>query len=179
MDERRKILEERFWAKVNKAGAVVRPELGHCWEWIAADNGKGYGMFGRYWRKPEYAHRISWEWANGTPVPPGMFVCHHCDNKRCVNPAHLYAGTANDNARDMIERGSIKNRNPPRGERNAHAKLSVKQVQAIEDRYFGGTGNRWIDCAGRIAAEFGVARTTVNNILLGKTWKVRDRKAAA
>lgn len=49
-------------------------------------------------------HRVTWIKANG-PIPAGMFICHHCDNKRCVNIEHLYLGTPKDNSMDTVVRG--------------------------------------------------------------------------
>lgn len=96
--------EERFWAKVNRDGPVMRPDLGPCWEWTAACMGSGYGSFrdadGRY----VPAHRFSWELVNG-PTPAGLLALHKCDYKPCVNPDHVYAGTAQDNSHDMVRRG--------------------------------------------------------------------------
>jgi HNH endonuclease len=69
-----------------------------CWEWIGPYMSDGYGAFcvdGRRFR----AHRVSWRLANGK-VPPGACVLHHCDNRRCVRPSHLFLGARRDNALD-------------------------------------------------------------------------------
>jgi hypothetical protein len=81
--------EERFWAKVNKAGPV-HPELGPCWVWTAGLSG-GYGIF---WLngKQNHAYAVSWKWANG-PVPPKRELDHLCRNRACVRPDHLEVTT--------------------------------------------------------------------------------------
>jgi hypothetical protein len=88
-------LVERFWARVRKG-----PE---CWE-FAGPTRKGYGQLGVGSGRHISAHRISWELANG-PIPDGMQVLHTCDNPPCVNPAHLFLGTHQDNMDDMVAKG--------------------------------------------------------------------------
>lgn len=90
---------ERFWAKVRKG--QTRAE---CWEWTACLNEAGYGIFGTQNKKIDRAHRISYRFYIGQ-IPEGMFVCHTCDNRKCVNPKHLFLGKNIDNVNDMIRKG--------------------------------------------------------------------------
>ena len=95
-----KTLEERFWEKVNKTI--------DCWEWIGAIDRHGYGKFSIKYKK-YIAHRISWELHNGK-IPKGICVLHRCDNRKCMNPEHLWLGTQQDNSDDMIRKGRSANR---------------------------------------------------------------------
>lgn len=87
-----------FWGRVDCGTA------NECWRWTGHVARNGYGRIQSRGRTLE-VHRVMWEVANRLPIPGGLFVLHHCDNPPCVNPAHLYAGTAMDNYRDMRERG--------------------------------------------------------------------------
>lgn len=84
-----------FWRRIPTG------PLDSCWEWRGARTEDGYGRFGAHWR----AHVVSWELNHGRPVPPGMQVCHHCDNPSCVNPWHLFLGTHQDNIDDKMRKG--------------------------------------------------------------------------
>lgn len=99
---------DRFWSKV----AVV-PGDG-CWEWIAGLKGNnGYGDFSLGVGRNIGAHRFAWAITNG-PIGDGLFVCHRCDNRKCVRPDHLFLGTAGDNNRDMFAKGRAKPTTPPK-----------------------------------------------------------------
>lgn len=86
---------ERFWRFVCKTES--------CWLWVGGTTAFGYGVFGIK-SINHAAHRLSWKWAYGA-IPPGMFVCHHCDTPACVRPDHLFLGTAQDNNRDAVRKG--------------------------------------------------------------------------
>jgi hypothetical protein len=76
-----------------------------CWNWTKSRISNKYGKFS-IGKKNIYAHRHAWFLVNGE-IPDGLFVCHKCDNMLCINPDHLFLGTAQDNARDR----TLKNRN--------------------------------------------------------------------
>ena len=85
---------------------VIPEPMSGCFLWIGSVDGGGYGTF---WdgRGRAKAHRYAWGQKHG-PIPEGMHVCHKCDNPPCVNPLHLFLGTAKDNARDKIRKGREK-----------------------------------------------------------------------
>lgn len=81
---------------------------GGCWEWQGArsHSGTGYGQV-RVGLKILSAHRVAWELATGRPIPTGLFICHSCDNRSCINPSHLFLGTRSDNMKDAYAKGRI------------------------------------------------------------------------
>lgn len=90
---------------------IKKAEVG-CWEWLASCTKAGYGTL-----KVEghhiYAHRAAYAAWIGK-IPAGKLVCHHCDNPRCLNPAHLFLGTHKDNTADAIRKGRFYQHRMPR-----------------------------------------------------------------
>lgn len=146
----------RFWSKVDKSG--------DCWLWTTSVSKAGYGFFW-FSGRTELAHRMSWRFHFGA-IPEGMMICHTCDNPSCVNPNHLFLGTAADNAKDRESKGRGANNRPPnKGEANGRAKLTVKDVQEIRRLLNEGHSGR------SIAKQFGVSGVMVSFIKRGLSWK--------
>ena len=142
----------RFWSLVDKRG----PD--ECWPWLGTGGHLGHGHFTVSGRNVG-AHRFAYELAHGT-VPDGLFICHHCDNPSCCNPAHLFAGTITDNHRDMVSKGR-----QLKGEQFPQAKLTDDGVREVRRLRMAGLSQQ------AIADRFGVSQVVISLILRGKTWK--------
>jgi hypothetical protein len=138
---------ERFWYFVRKHES--------CWEWIGAVGRNGYG---RFWdgKRLALVHRFAFELHFGE-IPPSKFICHHCDNRRCVRPDHLFVGTAKDNREDMLRKGRWRKSRPVglRGEKNGSAKLRDYQLPEIRARLASGATQT------AVALEYGVSQHTI------------------
>lgn len=140
--------DRRFWSYVSVGGG--------CWNWLGTTSNSGYGMLGVGGRKNfkmKYAHRISYEKHFGE-IPHGMYVCHTCDNKLCVNPAHLWLGTPKENTGDGIAKGRIK--------RIISSKLTPDQVLEIH----ASTERGYL-----LARKYGCSQSIVSQIRYGVRWE--------
>lgn len=157
--ERAARFEARFEARVDRSGG---PDACHLWTGIAGTRG-----YGQCWspntrnRSAIGAHRVAYERANG-PIPDGLFVCHRCDVRLCVNPAHLFLGTAAENNADRDAKGRHR---VAKGEANHSAKLTAPQVRRIRERCQSG------ESRSALAREYGVAATSIYEIATRRTWR--------
>jgi hypothetical protein len=105
-------------------------------------------------------HRAAWEERYGS-IPPGLYVCHDCDNPPCWNLEHLFLGTSSDNAVDRERKGrGVDNR----GERNAKARLREADVCLIRQRVASGELQRIV------GGDFGVSQARVSAIVRRRSW---------
>lgn len=144
-----KIIKERFNAKIKKTNG--------CWIWLAATR-SGYGTM-KINGKMINTHRLSYELYNG-PIPKGLYVLHKCDNKKCVNPEHLFLGNQDINMKDMAK----KDRHLY-GEKSPLSKLKEEEVKDIRSR------KKYRGLQTDLAKEFNIDQTTISLILNNKIWK--------
>lgn len=142
----------------------TRGDASVCWIWTGQRIGKGYGAIRSAGQGSAnlLAHRLAWELANKRSIPDGLVVMHSCDNRRCVNPAHLSVGTHKDNVQDMLSKGR-QSRGPGfAGSSHPRAKLSDTQVVEILSSS---------SSAKDLAAAYGVTRSLIYGIRLRRHWK--------
>ncbi len=153
---------ERFLEKFERRG----PD--ECWDWTAGRLKRGgYGQFNAAPNGPpsEKAHRFSYEYFVG-PIPDGLFVCHKCDNPLCVNPAHLFLGTATDNNRDAVNKGRhVSGYGLTNYRKRA---LTPEQVIEIRQSCKPGSGDNGIAATAR---RYGVTRTIIFGVVRRKTYR--------
>lgn len=140
-------------AETLAAGAAMD---GDCLVWRRPGGGR-YGQV-RQDGKFVYVHRLAYTLSVG-PIPPGMCVCHRCDNPRCIRPDHLFLGTDADNTRDKVMKGR-----QSRGESHGTAVLRSADVQAIRGEVARGRSQR------AVAKQFGVGQMQVSRIVRGQRW---------
>lgn len=138
---------QRFWRYVDKSAGEFA-----CWIWIGSCATSGYGQFKtrteagiKNWR----AHRFSYTLAFGE-IAEGEFICHRCDNPRCVNPAHLFSAPPAVNTADGRMKGRIVR------------KLSPADLDAIRAEYATGTSSY-----SKLARQYDVTFGTIRDVIKG------------
>ena len=144
-------LEEMFWPRVD-----IKDE-DSCWNWLGPITGVGYGHFwigGRDTGKNISVHVLSWKLHNKQEVPDRLWILHKCDNRKCVNPKHLYAGTPGQNQCDRFAR------NPIRGGRISS--ITTGDIEHIKSLHRNGMSTR------KIAPLFGKSAAYISLLINNK-----------
>jgi len=133
----------------------------YCWEYTRGLNSDGYGCIDIH-NKTFRVHRIMYEYIYGDIPADRPLILHRCDNRKCCNPMHLYAGTNRNNMDDMVSR----NRSSRSiGENNGRSRLTDKKVIEIRESD---------EPQAVLAKRFNVNQGTIWHIKARKTWKHID-----
>jgi len=137
-----------------------------CWNWSRAiEPQTGYGAV-KFFSKKMNTHRVVWILLYGK-LDRHTYVCHHCDNRKCINPEHLFIGTQKDNMIDCSKKGRINSaNNAPKGESHQGAKLTTEQVLEIR-RLWSEEKMRIVD----IEKLYPVCWVNIYDIIHRKIWK--------
>jgi len=130
------------------------PALGSCWEWRGRTDDSGYGVL-KFHGSVKRPHRVLYEVESGEPLG-NLYACHHCDNPKCINPSHIFAGTQRHNMADMVSK-----RIPKRGNRR-HSERDVRA--AVSEYQSGGVSQASLE------RNYGFSSGTLSRILSGKIW---------
>jgi hypothetical protein len=145
---------DRFWGRVEKADG--------CWLWNGSIHRSGYGLFAPRHHVQEWAHRYAYKITHGE-IAPGLFVCHACDNPRCVRPEHLWLGSHQQNVTDMVQKGRAKD----------WSGLPSRKKGRITPEIVREMRRRWEEERTpfhKLGEEYGISRTQASNIVHGRSW---------
>jgi hypothetical protein len=143
-------IEARFWVKVTKGLPT------DCWLWNGGTTGHPKHDYGVWWYKGKHltAHDVSYILTHGD-IPESMVICHTCDNPKCVNPNHLWAGTHKDNYEDMVAK---------KRQKYPSSKLTSEKVVLLRQRF--GTG----ESRTALAKEYGISREMLYRVCRRDAW---------
>ena len=137
---------------------------GECLISTASLSGNGYPQM-RFKGRPHHLHRLVLTEKLGRDLQPGEQGNHRCHRQTCINPDHIYCGSQQENVNDMWRAGRANVSDGPRGEAHGMSKLTLANVREIRCKWAsGGVALR------DLAAEYGVAKVTISNVLRGQTW---------
>lgn len=150
--------KERFFNRIQKS------LYNDCWLWIGNKNRQGYGIFFDDSGKEVRAHRYSYFIEYGH-LDKTKYVCHTCDNPSCVNPKHLWEGTAKDNNEDCRNKNRAKYPPDQKGENHSQHKLTEDDVLFIRQEFKAGVSQA------DLMRKYNMSRNTIHKICKNKTWK--------
>ena len=145
-------LEDKFWYFVDVKGED------DCWEWTGTLYRQGYGRFYHRDTVEVKSHRVSFL-INFGEIPLDSLIYHKCNNRKCVNPKHIYAGSITSNMEDLSSSGVLK------GEKNSQAKLTEELVIKIREEYF-----HTFENTRSLAKRYNVSQPLISKIVRGISW---------
>ena len=131
-----------------------------CWNWKHCLNDRGYGLVD-FNGKTRKTHRVSYFMWKGEELPSSIFLCHTCDNPKCVNPEHLFEGNTWDNMKDMVDKGRS-----AKGESHGMHKLTPREVKEIRRKYIPRVYSQR-----KLAKEYNVSQGSIFLVLKESIWK--------
>ena len=135
--------------------------VSQCWNWRRSLNTHGYGQ-ARHLNGTYAAHRLAFILKYPQKIISKKLICHHCDNRACINPKHLYVGTPLSNMQDMIKRGRQNFPGGAKGEKHKDAKLTIALVRSIRKSSLPHK---------QLARIVGVDNKTIRDVRARRTWK--------